>query len=111
MRIAIPSANGLLCAHFGHCEEFKILDVNDAGTVTSQRSEVPPPHEPGVLPEWLHNQGVTHVIAGGMGSRAQSLFANNNIAVIVGAPSKTPEEVASMYVTGTLVSGDNVCDH
>lgn len=32
------------------------------------------PHEPGFLPVWLALQGVTHIIAGGMGQRAISLF-------------------------------------
>ena len=35
---------------------------------------VPPPHEPGVLPGWLHHLGADVIIAGGMGQRAISLF-------------------------------------
>ncbi|MFC1552261.1 NifB/NifX family molybdenum-iron cluster-binding protein [Candidatus Latescibacterota bacterium] len=70
-----------------------------------------PPHEPGVLPAWLHGLGATHIIAGGMGSRAQNLFEQNDIKVIIGAPNIAPEELVSMHVDGTLVSGENVCDH
>jgi len=72
---------------------------------------IPPPHEPGVLPRWLHEQGATHIIAGGMGRRAQDLFAQNGIRVIVGAPAGAPEELAAAYLAGTLVAGENVCDH
>jgi hypothetical protein len=33
-----------------------------------------PPHEPGVLPSWLHELGADVIIAGGMGQCASSLF-------------------------------------
>ncbi len=98
--------------HFGHCEEFVILDV-DAHEKKVLGKEVlsPPPHEPGVLPRWLHQQGVNVIIAGGMGLRAQQLFAQNNITVVVGAPADTPEQLAKAYLSGTLKTGENVCDH
>ena len=111
MKIAIPLVEGSLSMHFGHCDTFAVMDVDEKGTVTSRQDLTPPPHEPGVLPEWLHSLGVTHVITGGMGSRAQSLFAAQNIAVIVGAPFGQPEQLAAMCAAGTLMNGNNVCDH
>jgi len=112
MKIAIPVADGKLGMHFGHCEQFALLDVDEkTKKVTGKRMVTPPPHEPGVLPRWLHKEGATVIIAGGMGQRAQSLFAENGIKVVVGAPAETPEELVSQYLAGTLVSGANVCDH
>jgi len=112
MKIAIPIADGKLCMHFGHCEQFALLDVDEkTKKVTGKQMLTPPPHEPGVLPRWLHQQGANVIVAGGMGQRAQSLFAENSMKVIVGAPGDTPEKLASAYLDGTLKSGDNVCDH
>ena len=71
----------------------------------------PPPHEPGVLPSWLHEQGVNAVIAGGMGQRAQQLFAQNGIEVIVGTADGDPDEIVAAYLAGSLKAGENVCDH
>ena len=51
------------------------------------------------------------IIAGGMGQRAQSLFAENGIKVVVGAPAETPEQLVAEYLAGTLKAGENVCDH
>ena len=85
--------------------------MDETGAVTNRDDLTPPAHQPGVLPEWLGSLGVNYIIAGGMGSRAQNLFAGNGISVIIGAPFKSPEELASMCVAGTLKSGDNVCDH
>jgi ATP-binding protein involved in chromosome partitioning len=112
MRIAIPIAQGQLCQHFGHCEEFAIVDVDSQSkSISGIRREVPPPHEPGVLPQWLGRQNVNVVIAGGMGSRAQSLFAENGIQVVAGAAAGSPEEIVAAYLNGTLQTGTNICDH
>ncbi len=112
MKVAIPLADGKLTAHFGHCGQFAIVDVDpESKTIKSQVVLNPPPHEPGVLPAWLSEQGVSLVIAGGMGQRAQMLFGEKDIEVIVGAPVETPEELVSSYLAGTLQTGANVCDH
>jgi ATP-binding protein involved in chromosome partitioning len=111
MKIAVPISGGKLCSHFGHCELFAVMDVDGEGNVVSKDELTPPPHEPGVLPAWLHSLGVEHVIAGGMGSRAQELFHENGITVTIGAPVAAPEELASSFIEGNLSSGDNVCDH
>lgn len=112
MRIAIPLASGKLTMHFGHCESFALIDVDAANKKILKREDViPPPHEPGLLPPWLAERNVNLIIAGGMGQRAQSLFSQNGIEVIVGAPSETPEHLVTAYLAGTLQSGDNACDH
>ncbi|MFA6929391.1 MAG: NifB/NifX family molybdenum-iron cluster-binding protein [Lentisphaeria bacterium] len=112
VKIAIPMAAGKLCMHFGHCEQFAVLDVDkDSKNILQRTDLVPPPHEPGLLPAWLHEKGVTLVIAGGMGQRAQQIFIGQGIAVLVGAPAESPEALVAAYLDGTLESGDNVCDH
>jgi predicted Fe-Mo cluster-binding NifX family protein len=112
MKIAIPIVDGKLCMHFGHCDQFALLDVDEkTKKVSGKRMVTPPPHEPGVLPRWLHQEGATVIIAGGMGQRAQSLFTENGIKVVVGAPAEAPEQLVAQYLAGTLVSGANVCDH
>lgn len=110
MKIAIPVAEGRLTAHFGHAAEFAILHVENQ-EIKKKELLTPPPHEPGVLPRWLHELGVDVIIAGGMGQRALGLFGENSIKVIPGAPSLTPEELVHQYLSNTLVTGENVCDH
>ena len=112
MRIAIPMADGKLCMHFGHCERFALVDVDPTQKKILGREDiVPPPHEPGLLPPWLAERGATVIIAGGMGQRAQGLFAEQKIQVLVGAPAESPETLVTQYLAGTLQSGANVCDH
>ncbi|MCL6520598.1 MAG: NifB/NifX family molybdenum-iron cluster-binding protein [Armatimonadetes bacterium] len=112
MKIAIPTANGLLCPHFGHTDEFTIVDVDPKNNEIVNTQTIPAPeHEPGLLPRWLHEMGVTVVIAGGMGVRAQSLFSQNGIRVCVGAPVALPADIVAAYLDGTLETGANPCDH
>ncbi len=112
MKIAIPVTGGRISAHFGHCEQFSIFDVDiDGKKITGQQSSIPPAHEPGALPKWLSELQVDLVIAGGMGQRAQQLFAQNNIDLIVGTMGDTPEELIEQYMDNRLQSGRNICDH
>jgi predicted Fe-Mo cluster-binding NifX family protein len=98
--------------HFGHCEKFALVEVNESSKQIIKTEYVTPPaHEPGVLPKWLHEQGVNVIIAGGMGQRAQELFKQNKIDVVVGAAGGSPEELTNAYMNQTLETGSNVCDH
>ncbi len=112
MRYAVPVSNGKLAGHFGHCEHFAFIDVDETTKVIMSKELVASPgHEPGLLPVWLADEGVSAVIAGGMGSRAQALFRENRIDVIVGALGHDPEQMVLDHIRGTLATGDNVCDH
>lgn len=108
---AVPTENGLLCAHFGHCEEFTLVEVGADGEPSIKEVCAAPPHEPGLLPPWLAEKGASVVIAGGMGSRAQQIFAENGVEVICGAPPVAPLEAVKRHLAGTLELGENVCDH
>jgi Mrp family chromosome partitioning ATPase/predicted Fe-Mo cluster-binding NifX family protein len=112
MRVAIPVCEGVLSMHFGHCEKFAMVDVDEGlKAIVGTTSVEAPPHEPGLLPGWLAERGVNLVIAGGMGGRAQQLFTEAGVKVIVGATSAEPESVVRDYLAGNLVTGANVCDH
>lgn len=112
MRIAMPVVNGRLSMHFGHCQHFALIDVDLATqTIISREDIQAPPHQPGLLPPWLAERGAEVIIAGGMGQRAQSLFGQQGIRVLVGAADETPENLAAGYLAGTLRTGENICDH
>ena len=108
----IPTTGGQLCPHFGHCEQFAVIETDaQKGEILGTSLLTPPPHEPGLLPRWLHEQGANVVIAGGMGRRAQQLFEQGGVTVVVGAVAGTPEQLAAAYLSGTLRAGENLCDH
>jgi predicted Fe-Mo cluster-binding NifX family protein len=110
MKIAMPIQGGRLSQHFGHSEQFSLFEIEDQ-SIRGREDLTPPPHEPGLLPRWLKERGVTLVIAGGMGHRAQQIFEQAGIEVICGAPSESPDTVVDSYLKGDLETGDNACDH
>jgi ATP-binding protein involved in chromosome partitioning len=111
-RFAIPVSDGLLCPHFGHCQEFALIDVDSTSSRLLNMTTIPAPeHEPGLLPAWLADKGASFIIAGGIGSRAQQLFAEQGVTVVTGAEPAEPMAVVRQFLEGVLVTGDNVCDH
>jgi len=109
--MAIPPADGKLALHFGHCERFALIEVDNVERRTVGRADIDaPPHQPGSLPPWLAPRGAKMIIAGGMGQRALGLFAGQGIQVVLGTAAETPEKLVSDYLAGTLQTGANVCD-
>ena len=112
MRYAVPVSGGMVSPHFGHCEYFALIDADDNKREIIRKEFVPSPaHQPGLLPQWLAEQGVSLVIASGMGSRAQSLFQQHRIGVVVGTMETDPEKAVLSYIDGQLATGNNICDH
>lgn len=112
MKIAIPLTAGRLAEHFGHCEQFALIEADPASKqILNQTLVTPPAHEPGVLPRWLHEQGVQVVIAGGMGRRALDLFAQNGITIHAGAAGRAPEDLAQAFLSGALGDATPTCGH
>ncbi len=112
MRIAIPVAQGRLSPHFGHCEKFALVDVSpEEKKVMNQEEVESPTHQPGLLPQWLGEQGVNLIIAGGIGQRAVALFNQKGIEVVSGAPVETPPTLVAAFLDGSLQTGQNSCDH
>ena len=112
MRFAVPVTEAKVAAHFGHCTHFALFDVDEATKAIVKKEVIPSPgHQPGFLPAWLAEEGVSVVIASGMGSRARALFEENRIKVVVGVLGVDPEKVVLDYIKGELATGDNICDH
>jgi ATP-binding protein involved in chromosome partitioning len=112
MKYAIPVSAGRVCPHFGHCEQFALIDVDEVKkTILGKKMVIPPEHQPGILPPWLARQGVNRIIAGGMGAHAQELFQQNNVEVIMGAMESDPEKAVLSHLKGVLETGGNTCDH
>lgn len=109
MKIAIATENGSVAPHFGHCSGFTFVNVED-GHVTDRQFVPSPPHEHGLLPRFLHEQGAQAVIAGGIGAGALGIFQEVGIPVVAGAAGPI-EDAAIAYARGELVSRESTCDH
>ncbi len=109
MKLAISTDQGYVSAHFGRCQSYTIVDIQDGRLVS--REEIPNPgHQPGFLPGYLSEKNVNCIIAGGMGPRAQGLFAQKNIEIVLGVQGAV-DEIIEKFMKQEIEAGDDLCDH
>jgi len=109
-RVAIPTANSVLSAHFGGAEFFTIYEL-EGNDVLKEELLPAPPHEPGSLPKFLVGEGVTDIIVGGIGGKAIDIFTSNNISVHAGANPIAPKNIIQEFANGTIQLNSNSCNH
>ena len=107
VKIAISTDNEMVSAHFGRCPEFTIVEI-EGNKLKNKEVISNPGHHPGFLPDFLHQKGVSAIIAGGMGHRAQGLFAEKGIQAIVGITGSI-DEVIQKVLSGKLEVGESLC--
>lgn len=110
MKICIPTSNGKLCGHFGHCDSFTFAEINpETKEILSIEERIP---EEGISCQsaaWISEQGISKVLAGGMGGRPLMMSAQNGVEVVAGCPELPIEEVLEKYLSNTLETGENAC--
>ena len=110
MKIAVTYENGQIFQHFGHCENFKIYDVQD-GKILSSRVENAAGSGHGALAGFLKNFDVDTLICGGIGGGAQNALAEAGIK-LYGGVSGSADAAAEALLNGTLEYNANVqCSH
>jgi len=111
MKYATPVSGGMLSAHFGQSTEFILFDVDNNGQTVSKQTISTAAHNCGSLPILLADKGVNVVLAGGMGMGPRLAFKRHNIQVVLGVTEIDPEKAVLHHFNGTLISGQNVCEH
>jgi predicted Fe-Mo cluster-binding NifX family protein len=109
VKVAISTDSGYVSAHFGRCATYTIVDIREGHVI--DREEIPNPgHQPGFLPQFLSERGVNVIIAGGMGPRAQGLFAQKNIETLIGVQGPI-DTVIEQFLKQDLEAGEDLCGH
>ena len=96
-KIAIPIAEGRLCPSFGKATEFAIFHIQNQQIIKKEILH-PPPHGPDVFPDWLHDLGVSVIIAGNMGPKAMKNIEAKGTTVITGSSSTSPDELVQQHL-------------
>ena len=108
MKVAISTDGTAVSAHFGRCPSFTVVEINNEGTILNKETITNPGHHPGFLPQFFAERGVNYVIAGGAGQRAQALFAEKNIQLILGVSGQIDETLEKL-TRGELEGGESLC--
>jgi predicted Fe-Mo cluster-binding NifX family protein len=107
MRVAISTDGDFVSTHFGRCPFFTIVDIEGSKVMKKEVIENPG-HQPGFIPQFLHQRGVECIVAGGMGMRAQGFFTEAGIQTILGASGKIDDVIEELN-KGTLKGGESLC--
>ncbi len=111
-KIAIPTREGLIDNHFGHCAYYTVVTLDEQNQVLSQ--------ERLDSPEWcgcksnitsvMQEMGISLMLAGNMGMGAYNKLSAHGISVIRGCHGKV-EDVLKTYLDGEQNDSQESCDH
>lgn len=110
MKIAVTYENGEIFQHFGHCENFKIYEVENNQVKSAEIvSAVGSGH--GALAGFLQNHGVDTLICGGIGGGARVALGQANITLYPGAAGDADANVDALLKGALNYNPDTVCEH
>jgi predicted Fe-Mo cluster-binding NifX family protein len=108
MRIAISAddrdgLDSVVSPHFGRCPYYILVDVDghEVKAVNAIENPYYGQHSPGVVPSFIHSQGVNVMLTGGMGGRAIAFFEQLGVEAVSGA-SGTVRRALELYLGGEL---------
>lgn len=107
MKIALPTEGNQISGHFGKCENFTIVDIQNAKAMDKAVISTEG-NQHGSLPAFLASKDVSIVIAGGMGEGARQGLANRGIQAITGITGSVNDAVDA-YLSGNLKSTNAGC--
>ena len=103
MKVALPSRNGMIESHFGHCEYFTVITVEESRITGEERLD--PPAGCGcksnIIPT-LAQMGVSVILAGNMGQGAVSMISSHGIKVLRGCSGK-PADAVNEWLSGNVI--------
>ena len=115
MKIAFASEDSkglesVISHHFGRCPYYVFVEVEngEVQSVTVKANPLYNEHIPGVVPQFVADEGANVIVAGGMGPRAIDWFKRLNVQPVTGV-SGIVKDVLEKYLKGEI-SGAEPCD-
>jgi predicted Fe-Mo cluster-binding NifX family protein len=111
MKIAVPTRDGRVDDHFGHCAYYTVFTVVDGKIVSEDKLASPEGCgcKSGIAPV-LRQTGVAVMLAGNMGQGAKNVLEAQRIEVLRGC-SGDVRELAEAYLAGKLHDNGEACAH
>lgn len=110
-KIAVPTRDGRIDDHFGHCDHYTIYTIEEKKVIATET--LPSPQGCGCksnIANELQEMGVTVMLAGNMGDGAKSKLEGCGIKVIRGCSGAT-DSVVKGYLAGFVLDFGQSCNH
>ena len=111
MKIALPTREGVIDNHFGHCAYYTIFTIENKTIVAEETLAAPQGCgcKSNIATE-LAQMGVLVLLGGNMGDGARNVLNSNGIEVIRGC-SGPVRSVAEAWLRNELVDTQIACSH
>ena len=113
MKIAVPvTVNNQVDNHFGHCNYYDVYNVSEHSEITDKK-RIPSLQGCGCksnISEILAADGVTVMLAGGIGNGAINVLNNAGISVFRGCEGDS-DEVVKLFLLGEILDSGESCHH
>ncbi len=109
MKISIPTRDGMVDDHFGHCDHYTIYIIEDNNV--TEKTTLPSPQGCGCksnIAFTLKEMGVTVMLAGNMGQGAKDKLNGCGIAVVRGCKGNT-DEIVKAYIENAISDSGVEC--
>ena len=112
MKIAIPTKDTIVDSHFGQCDHYTIISVDDDKKIQSiEKYDAPVGCGcKSNVASLLKGEGVSTMLAGNMGQGAVNKVTEAGIKVIRGCQGNV-ETVVKQYLSGFIIDSGLVCSH
>jgi predicted Fe-Mo cluster-binding NifX family protein len=111
MKIAVPvTKENQIDSHFGHCESYNVFTISEKNEIISVKNEESPQGCgcKSNIASVLASDGVSVMLAGGIGGGAINVLNNSGIEVIRGC-SGDAAEVVRLFLRGLVEDSGNSC--
>lgn len=113
MKIAVPvTADNFVDSHFGHCESYGVYTIDEKNEITGFQ-KIQSPQGCGCksdIASVLAADGVSVMLAGGIGAGAINVLNNSGIQVVRGCQGKA-DELVRLYANGMVTDSGSSCSH
>jgi predicted Fe-Mo cluster-binding NifX family protein len=112
MKIALPTRDGRIDDHFGHCESYTIVEIDDNNNIISKTS-MPSPEGCGCksnIANQFETDGITLLIGGNMGQGALNKLNQHGVKVIRGCKGNV-DDVLADFLEGKITDSGITCSH
>lgn len=112
MKIAIPTRDGQVDSHFGHCACYTVVEVDAQGQVVGSSTLASPEGcgcKSNIAAE-MQQMGITLMLAGNIGQGAVNKLSLSGIEVVKGCSGDVDTLIAN-YLAGRIKDNPQVCDH
>lgn len=113
MKIAVPvTTDKFIDSHFGHCEFYGVYTISETNEISDIKT-IAASQGCGCksdIASVLASDGVSVMLAGGIGGGAINVLNNSGIEVVRGCSGKA-DDIVKLYVDGLIKDSGSSCHH